>query len=64
MRACHVCPRTAQVKYQFEMDRRVYVMGKHSFNKKRFEHLFEIKRNVYADINKYPGWSSGLSGCS
>ncbi|VVC32923.1 A-kinase anchor protein 28kDa [Cinara cedri] len=40
------------VTYQLETDRRVYVVGKHSFNRSRFERLFEIKRDAYMDINK------------
>lgn len=46
-----------QIRYQLETDRRVYVVGKHSFNKNRFEHLFKIKQDAYADINEYAGWS-------
>ncbi|CAI6344733.1 unnamed protein product [Macrosiphum euphorbiae] len=40
------------IKYQLEMDRHVYVVGRHSFNKKHFERQFKIKRYLYMDINK------------
>ncbi|XP_050056437.1 uncharacterized protein LOC114132623 isoform X2 [Aphis gossypii] len=47
------------IKYQLETDRHVYVVGRHSFNKKHFERLFKTKRDTYMVINKYTGWSSG-----
>ncbi|XP_060846726.1 uncharacterized protein LOC132926390 [Rhopalosiphum padi] len=46
------------IKYQLETDRHVYVVGRHSFNKKHFERLFKTKRDMYMEINKYIGWSS------